>query len=170
MSQPYLAEIKIFAGNFPPRGWAFCDGTLLPINANQSLYSLLGTTYGGDGRTTFALPDLRGRIAMHAGEGPGLSNHPLGQKSGDYQVTMTTATMPAHNHGIPVSANAGDSDDPDGLHMAATSEAAYVGGNATGQYGSTTTNTGGGTPFNNIQPYLALNYIIALQGLFPSRN
>lgn len=139
--EPFLGEIDLFAGNFAPRNWARCEGQILPIAQNQALYSLLGTTYGGDGRTTFALPDLRGRTPVGPGQGPGLSNRQLGQKGGIENVTLTTAQMPSHNHTMP------------------------------GPYISNATeNTGGGQSHNNMQPFLGLHYAIALQGLYPSRN
>ncbi|MCZ4318149.1 tail fiber protein [Aequorivita viscosa] len=169
--EPFLGEIVMFGGNFAPRGWALCDGQLLPISQNQALFSLLGTTYGGDGRTTFALPELRGRVAMHAGAGPGLSPRPLGQKSGVENVTLTTAQIPAHNHAVVLNAKEeGDKDNPNG---------AYIAGDGTNAFGATSDiamaapqvgNTGGSQDHNNLQPFQCVNYIIALQGIFPSRN
>ncbi|AXG71544.1 phage tail collar domain protein [Kordia sp. SMS9] len=171
---PFLAQIVMFAGNFAPRGWAFCDGQLLPINANQALFSLLGTTYGGDGRTTFALPDLRGRTPNHAGRGPGLSDIKLGQRGGLETVTLTLLNLPSHNHtgSIKVSNAAGDDDVP-GTNSSIGASEIYVEGapNTSLANGSVTlSNTGGQQPFNIRNPFLGINYIIALQGTFPSRS
>lgn len=170
MSEPFLAEIRIVGFNFAPRGWAFCDGQILPINQNQSLYSLLGTTYGGDGRTSFALPDLRSRTPIHRGDG-----HTLGQKSGAETVTLTAAEIAAHTHAAKASSSAADQGNPTGAVLAASDpgqthyrdpEAA----NSTALRSGTVTSAGGGQAHNNMQPYLTLAFVIALQGLFPSRN
>jgi microcystin-dependent protein len=167
MSEPFLAEIRIVGFTFSPRGWAFCDGQLLPINQNQALYALLGTTYGGDGRTTFGLPDLRGRTPIHKGSG-----NPLGQKGGTENHTLNIAEMPVHRHGLRTS-NA----DADKKNPANSIWAAETGGT---RYGSAPANgsmaagsiapVGSGQPHENMQPYLALHFVIALQGLFPPRN
>tara|TARA_R110000744_G_scaffold2004_4_gene7846 strand:- start:1651 stop:2175 length:525 start_codon:yes stop_codon:yes gene_type:complete len=173
--EPTLAEIIMFAGNFAPRGWAFCDGQLLAISQNQALFSLLGTIYGGDGRTTFALPDLRGRVAVHPGNGPGLSPKRLGEKGGQERVTLSTLEMPAHNHSpttsVAVSTGVGDEGTPTGV-LAAHSGAFTEDGNGAqlGGVSTTVNNTGGGQSHNNIQPFTCVNYIIALQGIFPSRS
>jgi len=180
--KPFLGEVQIFAGNFAPRDWAFCDGQLLPIAQNTALFSLLGTTYGGDGRTTFGLPDLRGRAAMHPGRGPGLASRRLGEKVGTETVTLTTAQIPSHSHTgttsttkIDLSTNVGTSDTSDGQHIGnhlgafnedATPDAKLGGVTS----GTTINNTGGGQPHNNMQPSTTVNYIIALQGLFPPRS
>ncbi|MEY8214892.1 MAG: tail fiber protein [Colwellia sp.] len=178
MSDPFLGEIIMFGGNFAPRGWALCDGTLLAISQNQALFSLLGTTYGGDGRTTFGLPELRGRVAMHAGNGPGLSSRPLGQKSGSETNTLNVNHLPSHTHAATAhcvdgvgNANtaAGNLWSADAGNQSAT----YNNGGQNGDMKSdaiSVANTGGGSSVNNIQPYQAVNYIIALQGTFPSRN
>lgn len=174
-SDPYLGQISMFAGNFAPRGWAFCDGQLLPISQNQALFSLLGTTYGGDGVTTFALPDLRGRAPIHAGNGPGLSNYPLGQRGGLEQVTLAISQLPNHAHTAQVNATSPvgrgqGSDTPvnnfwaEGGSYSATSNATMSANAVTVQP------TGGNQPHENRQPYATINYIIALQGTFPSRN
>jgi microcystin-dependent protein len=158
--------------NFAPRGWALCDGQILPINQNQSLYSLLGTTYGGDGRTSFALPDLRGRVPIHVGRSNGGGNHTLGQKSGEETHTLAANEMPQHRHLFNTSDTVGaQSDEPQGRIPAASSQTTYGPlsvpvAMATG----TVTNVGGGQAHDNMQPYLAVNFCIALQGLFPSRN
>jgi len=170
MSEPFLAEVRIVGFNFAPRGWAFCDGQILPINQNQSLYSLLGTTYGGDGRTSFALPDLRGRTPIHEGSSNG-TNHTLGQKSGSETVTLSAAEMPSHDHALNATTANGDQPIPVGNALAAFNNG-YLGGSPTTvQLASgTVANVGGGQGHDNMQPYLALNFCIALQGLFPSRN
>lgn len=164
---PFLGEIILFAGNFAPRGWAYCEGQLLPINSNQALFSLFGTIYGGDGRTTFALPDLRGRAPVSSGQGPGLSNRPEGQKTGSSTNTISTQQMPAHNHVVTVPTNSGAETESSG-YLAANPIYAEDSNSSYG--GVTVTPNGGGQPVNNMQPYLALNYIVALVGVFPSRN
>lgn len=170
MSEPFLAEVRMVGFNFAPRGWAFLDGQILPINQNQSLYSLLGTTYGGDGRTSFALPDLRGRTPLHVGDG-----HMLGQKSGAETVTLTAAEIAAHTHGVKASANVADTNVVTG-HMLASEispDAAYrtpEAGSMTALRNGTVANAGGGQAHENMQPFIAVNFCIALQGLFPSRN
>ncbi|WP_346857048.1 tail fiber protein [uncultured Draconibacterium sp.] len=178
--EPFIGEILMFGGNFAPRGWALCDGQLLPINSYQALFSILGTTYGGDGRTTFALPDLRGRLAMHAGSGPGLTPRPLGQKSGTETVTLTTTQMPSHNHTgtgtIQCASGQPDESNPAGMVPASLTNGAE--GYAETPNGNMKANgvtlavgnTGGGQAHTNVQPYQCVNYIIALEGIFPSRN
>ena len=176
MSEPFLGEISVFAGNFAPRGWAFCNGQLLPIAQNSALFSILGTTYGGDGRTTFALPDLRGRAPMHPGNGPGLTSRRLGQRGGADSVTLNQTHMPNHQHSIAVSDATGDTDTPSaGAHLANASQVAGrdVGGftgTANTSMAALSDYAGGGRAHNNLQPLLAVHYIIALQGIFPSRN
>ncbi|NUN12112.1 MAG: phage tail protein [Myxococcales bacterium] len=172
MMDPILGQIILFAGNFAPKGWAFCNGQLLSIAQNQALFSLLGTTYGGDGVTTFALPDLRGRAPIHFGQGPGLSNYSLGETAGSETVTLTAAEMPQHNHSINVDANPGTTQSPSGNYPSASRGNDYVPSPAA----PTTLNagvvgqTGGNQPHNNIQPILALNFVIALQGIYPSHS
>lgn len=161
MATPFIGQITLFAGNFAPRGWAFCQGQLLSIAQNTALFSILGTTYGGDGQTTFALPDLRGRVPLQQGQGPGLQSYVLGQKAGTETVTLTVNEMPAHNHSITVTAVP-----PGGTIPAVDGQLTPTPLNAFEASGM----TGGSQPHNNLQPYLALNYIIALQGIFPSRN
>ncbi len=174
MSEPFIAEIRIFAGNFAPRSWAFCNGQLLPIAQNTALFSLIGTTYGGDGRTTTALPNLQGKAPMHPGRGPGLTVRQLGQTGGSETVSLTEAQMPSHNHSL-LAANApGTSFSPTATSYLARS----VGGNvydsnddsSNALNADTLHNTGGSQAHNNMQPFLAINYIIALQGLYPSRS
>ncbi|NND33137.1 MAG: phage tail protein [Saprospiraceae bacterium] len=171
MSEPFLAEVRMVGFNFAPRGWAFCDGQILPISQNQSLYSLLGTTYGGDGRTSFALPDLRGRTPIHEGSSNG-SNHSLGQKSGEETHTLNAAEMPQHTHQLKGTSDAGSVPSPSGNHFADTApgEFYHPPGNLVSAASTTVTNVGGGQAHNNMQPYLVVNFCIALQGLFPSRN
>jgi microcystin-dependent protein len=172
MSDPFVAEIRIFAGNFEPNGWAFCDGRLIPIAQNTALFSLLGTTYGGDGRTTFALPDLRGRAPMHAGDGPGLSPRSLGESAGTETVTITPAQAPAHTHALNVSTGLADSASPSGNFLANSGTAAlYASGPAdTPLSAAAVTPVGGEQPHNNLMPYLTVSFIIALQGVFPPRT
>ena len=178
MSEPFLGQITMFAGNFAPRSWAFCDGQLLPIAQNSALFSILGTTYGGDGRTSFGLPDLRGRVAMGPRNGPGLSPRTLGQKSGVENVTLTTDQIPSHNHAATANAvaPAGNSNDANNnlwADDAGVSSGTYHTGpaNVTMNAGAVTVaNAGSGQGHPNVQPFLCVNYIIALQGIFPSRN
>lgn len=171
MSEPFLAEVRIVGFNFAPRGWAFCDGQILPINQNQSLYSLLGTTYGGDGRTTFALPDLRGRVPIHVGRSDGGQHHSEGQKSGEETHTLSANEMPNHDHLAKASANDGGTPVPTGGVLSQTPSRIYNDPtNLVELRAGTVTNVGGGQAHDNMQPYLALNFCIALRGLFPSRN
>ena len=179
MSDPFVAEIRIFCGNFAPVGWAFCNGQILPISQNTALFSLLGTTYGGDGRTTFALPNLQGAFPMHtggSGAGPGLTLHDLGESSGTGTVTLIASEIPAHTHPPFASADPAASASPvpgstGPVMLAATSVPVYgalteptpLASDAIGP-------TGANQPHENRQPYLALNFIIALQGIFPSRS
>jgi len=186
-AEPFIGEIAMFAGNFAPRNWAFCDGQLLSIASNTALFSILGTTYGGDGRTTFGLPDLRGRVPVSPGQGPGLSNYTLGQKTGVEDVTLSAAQMPNHTHGAStiVTANAspaeGDAASPGGKVWAKSGQgdpdyagydAAIAAAMAAEAVSASTTiaAAGGGTSHTNVQPVLGIYYIIALFGIFPSRN
>ncbi|MBW1298288.1 phage tail protein [Aquimarina litoralis] len=188
-----MAEIRMFAGNFAPRNWAFCAGQLLPINQNQALYSLLGTIYGGDGRTTFALPDLRGRTCIGSGNGPGLSDRREGQKGGTEYNILNVTQIPSHSHAIaitnpgeialPVNTSSGDEDETnpgagvlantgnDNFASSPTPRAKYSGNNIpVAGTQITIGNTGGNQSVNNMQPWLSCYYIICLQGVFPSRN
>ncbi|MET0752538.1 MAG: tail fiber protein [Pyrinomonadaceae bacterium] len=173
MAEPFLGQINIFPYNFAPRGWAFCQGQLLSIAQNTALFSLLGTTFGGNGQTTFALPDLRGRVANGSGQGPGLGSYVLGEVSGVENTTLNITQLPIHNHTYnPVTAEG----DP---NSKGTNNAYLAGQNSnfynTAQDGTkmatqTTNPTGGNQPFSILQPYLTLNFCIALQGIYPSRN
>ena len=164
MSEPFLAEIRMFGFNFPPRGWAFCDGQILPINQNQSLYSLLGTTYGGDGRTTFGLPDLRGRTPIHVGTG-----FQLGHKHGEERHTVQTGEMPQHTHVAQGSSSNADAPVPDGFVLASAGNVYHDPTNLQAIHPQTLPNVGG-QPHDNMQPYLVVAFAIAITGLFPSRN
>ena len=173
MSEPFIAEIRIFAGNFAPRSWAFCNGQLLPISQNTALFSLIGTTYGGDGRTTTALPNLKGRAPMHPGRGPGLTSRRLGQRGGVEMVTLSEAQMPNHTHTLRVDGEEDPEDnDPNNHTLARAGIYVDVGSNPGLQAmsSSSSDSTGGSQPHNNLQPFLTINFIIALQGLFPSRS
>ena len=175
--EPFIGQVMMFGGNFAPRGWAFCDGQLLSIQGNEALFSILGTTYGGDGRTNFGLPDLRGRAPVHAGggAGPGLTPRRLGDRGGAESVTLTSAEMPAHSHdvncagvqgtqGTPVgNFLAGDRDGADDVYHDALSNPARMNSNALSSVGS-------GGAHENMAPFLAINYVIALQGIYPSRS
>ena len=167
MGTPYLSEIKIISWNFPPKGWALCNGQFLPINQNQALFSLLGTTYGGNGQTTFALPDMRGRAPIHVGGG-----FTQGQAGGQEAHTVTISEMPAHNHFVQASSVvATDTIPTNALALAqSTFEIYRQPSNPVAMSPSTITNIGGSQPHENRQPYLVLNFIIALQGVFPSQN
>ncbi len=171
MSEPFIAEIRIFAGNFAPRGWALCDGQTLPIAQNTALFSILGTTYGGDGRTTLGLPDLRGRHPIHPGNGAGLTPRRLGERLGSASVVLSTAEIPSHDHAMQASAEA---------TTGTPSNAVALGTPGSNTYGPATDlaaldpetlgSTGGSQAHSNLQPYLAMTFIIAVQGLFPSRS
>ena len=171
-SEEYIGEIMMGGWNFAPRGTTLCQGQLIAINSYQALFSLLGTTYGGDGRTTFGLPDFRGRVPMGSGQGPGLVNRPIGQKSGTETNTLTISQMPSHSHLIPVNSVGGTSDNPVNNFMASNSEGIkhYSDSQGSGENGGATANSGVGQTQNNMQPYLVITFCIHLTGLFPSRN
>jgi microcystin-dependent protein len=171
MSEPFLAEVRIVGFNFAPRGWAFCDGQILPINQNQSLYSLLGTTYGGDGRTSFALPDMRGRTPIHVGRSNGGDDHQQGQKGGEETHTLSAAEMPNHDHVAKATSTVGNTPIAAGDLLADSPVQPYANpGNLVSIRSGTIANVGGGQAHETMQPYLAVNFCIALRGLFPSRN
>jgi microcystin-dependent protein len=171
---PYLAQVILFAGNFAPQDWAYCDGSLIPIQMNTALFSLLGTTYGGNGTTTFALPDLRGRIAIGAGQGRGLSYHSLGEAAGSETHTIMGNQLPAHTHSvvIPTSEQQATIDEPNGQVLAISNDSIYApAAGAASRYGGVSVAvTGGSQPVQMLQPYLVLNYIIATVGVYPSRS
>ena len=171
MADPFVAEIRIFPFNFAPKGWAWCDGQLLPISQNTALFSLLGTTYGGDGKSTFALPDLEGRAAMHPGQGPGLSLHDLGETGGSETVTLLESEIPAHNHFMRASLDQGDLAPPTANRsLAKSSTNLYIASGANVFMApETLPPAGGDLPHNNMQPYLTFYFNIALQGVFPPR-
>ncbi|AGA92241.1 microcystin-dependent protein [Thioflavicoccus mobilis 8321] len=172
MSEPYTGEIRMFGGNFAPLKWAFCNGTLLTIASQAALYSLIGTAYGGDGRSSFALPDLRGRIPVHQGQGPGLTPRIIGQKAGAEEVVLTVTQIPSHTHNVQVSA------DDATLITAADNVAAkqYIYEDAAGartaglMHDSTIGSTGEGQAHNNMMPFLCISFIICLEGVYPQRN
>jgi len=180
MSEPFIAEIRIFAGNFAPRGWALCNGQLLPIAQNTALFSLIGTIYGGDGRNTTALPDLEGRAPMHPGRGPGLTDRRLGERGGSEETTLMAANMPQHSHSLRATDAPASTHAPGDDAASASTLARSLGGSAyidsspdaslnesmLGPAG----NPNGADAHNNMQPYLTLNFIIALTGLYPSRG
>ncbi len=172
MSEPFIAEIRIFAGNFAPRGWAFCNGQLLPVSQNTALFSLIGTTYGGDGRTTTALPNLQGRAPMHPGRGPGLTARQLGEKGGLNTVTLSELQIPSHTHPQGAATRRPRSETPTATTVVTEAgEATYkTSGSNVAMASQAISNTGGSQAHNNVQPLLTLNYIIALVGLYPSRS
>src|ERR1700756_5671089 len=175
MSNPFLAEIRIFTGNFAPKGWALCDGQLMPISQNTALFSLLGTNYGGDGKSNFALPNLQGSAPMHPGQGPGLSLHDLGETGGSDTVTLVESEIPSHSHGLTASNQAGTDQSPinemfaggvGGINLYADVPPA----SKVQLAGATVAPAGGDQPHNNLMPCLTLNFCIALQGVYPPRS
>ncbi len=168
--EPFIGQIMLFAGNFAPRGWAFCEGQLLAVSQNDALFSILGTIYGGDGETTFGLPDLRGRVPLHPGQGPGLPEYDLGEKGGQSTHTLSTNEMPSHNHTIRALNAEGNTNLPQNAVLAKAGTGRFGLGAApdANLAASALTDTGGNQAHNNMQPYLALNFIIALEGIFPS--
>ena len=173
--EPYIGEVRWFAGSFAPRGWAKCDGQLLPINQYQAMFSILGTQYGGDGRTTFALPDMRGRSMLHAGTGPGLTNQKIGSKSGSETVVLNSTQLPNHSHALRADSSGGDSVLPNDRVISKAGRLRVFADNAEGTNGinmgaSSISDMGASQAHNNMQPYVTATCIIAVQGLFPSRN
>jgi microcystin-dependent protein len=170
MADPFVAEIRIFPFNFAPKGWAWCNGQLMPLSQNTALFSLLGTTYGGDGKSTFALPDLEGRAPMHPGQGPGLSLHDLGETGGSETVTLLESEIPAHSHTLRAVEDDGAFLTPVGMFLAA-GNSMYVNGNPnTMMAPQALSPAGGDQPHNNMMPYLTFYFCIALQGVFPPRG
>jgi len=172
MASPYIGEIRMFGGSFAPAGWAFCNGQLLPISENESLFILLGTTYGGDGQETFALPNLQSRIPLHMGQGAGLSSYTIGEQGGVEEVTLTTNQIPIHSH-PPLASDAGGTADSPGNNYWASSSLGkpYVAGPPGVLMNSgTITPTGGSQPHDNMLPFLCVTYIISLFGVFPSQT
>ncbi len=169
---PFVAEIRIFPFNFAPKGWAWCDGQILPLSQNTALFSLLGTTYGGDGKSNFALPDLQGRAPMHPGQGPGLSLHDLGETGGSETVSLLESEIPAHSHTLRASGVPADSPSPVGaLTAAPTADNLYAPANSLASMApETLAPAGGDQPHNNMQPYLTFYFCIALQGVYPPRT
>jgi microcystin-dependent protein len=170
---PFVAEVRIFPFNFAPKGWAFCQGQLMPISQNTALFSLLGTTYGGDGKSTFALPDLQGRVPMHPGQGPGLSLHSLGEMSGSNSVTLLESELTAHAHALRADAvDAGDTNVPSpNASLAQSSGGGLYQSSANTQLSDQAVSAAGGDqPHNNLQPYLTVSFCIALQGVYPPRS
>lgn len=169
----FIGEIKMVGFNFAPRDWARCDGQLLQISQHSALFALLGTQYGGDGETTFGLPDLRGRVPMHAGNGPGLPNHPIGQKAGAETTTLSLAHLPPHNHPVTIatSSSEGDTAIPGGNNLAKSGSGGYTTQSTDSTLGGVTgENAGSGQSHSNMQPYQAVNFVIALSGIFPSQS
>jgi len=171
MSEPFVGEIRMFAGNFAPRGWAFCDGQLLAVAQNDALFSLLGTVYGGDGRTTFGLPDMRGRLPLHAGSGPGLSSRQLGSKGGTEQETLTVNQLPSHGHPFQGTASPATTRDPVGNSPAEAQADVYVEDlSPIPLSGQAISEVGGSRAHSNLMPFLCVHFIIALFGIYPSRQ
>ncbi len=175
-SQPYIGEIAMFAGSFAPTGWALCNGQLLSIADNSALFTIIGTTYGGNGQTTFALPDLRSRAPVHAGQGPGLSNRIQGEMAGTETTAITLNQLPAHSHAVTLNASTGpaNTSSPASAAMAVADDALYAsaapGATLSANSLALGNNPGGGQPHDNTQPYLTINFIISLYGVFPSQN
>ena len=173
MSSPFVGEIRMFGGNFAPVNWAFCNGALLPISENETLFNLIGTTYGGDGQETFALPDLRGRVPLHQGQGPGIGQtYTIGELAGVESVTLTTQQIPSHNHSFVASTGAATATNPEGNIMATSATiSSYVLDVAGPQLAANAIQGAGGSqPHDNMMPFLGINYIISLFGIFPSQT
>jgi microcystin-dependent protein len=172
MTTPFIGEIRMFGGTFAPRGWAFCDGQLIQVQDNEALFSLLGTIYGGDGRTTFALPDLRGRLPIHTGSGPGLTPRTQGSQGGEENVTVTAQQLPSHPHTAPGTSAGADTNVPPGGRLPAVAGSEHY-ADPSGPLlmnNQAVMNAGGGQSHNNVMPFQCINFIIALTGLFPSRT
>jgi microcystin-dependent protein len=171
MAQPYVGEIRMFGGNFAPAGWAFCDGSLLPISEYETLFQLILNTYGGDGQQTFAVPDLRGRLPIHMGQGPGLSSYVIGQSGGTESVTLIANQIPAHNHLLMVSGTAATASSPQSNMLANATPNLYLRDTPSGAMSNASINlTGGNQAHENMMPYLCVSFIISLFGIFPSQS
>jgi microcystin-dependent protein len=173
MSDPYIGEIRMFGSNFAPSGWAFCDGQLMPIAENDALFQLIGTTYGGDGQVTFGLPDLRGRIPVHAGQGPGISqSYQLAEKAGVESVTLTAQQTPVHNHALIASSDAANTPNPQGnvLSVPITATPYYQEAPGVAMNAGAISPDGGSQPHENMMPFLVVSFIISLFGIFPTQN
>lgn len=172
MSEPFIGEIRMFAGNFAPRGWAFCDGQLLAVSQNDALFSLLGTIYGGDGQTTFGLPDVRGRLPIHAGNGPGLSSRRLGSKGGAENVTLTVNQMPSHGHGVNATPEGAGANSPEGALIGDSPNVDVFSESAPSANLSpdAVSGVGGSQSHSNLMPYLCVHFIISLFGIYPSQQ
>lgn len=168
--EPYIGQIMIFCGNFAPQGWAFCNGQLLSISENEALFTLIGTTYGGDGQNTFALPDLRGRVPVGTGQGSGLPNIVIGQSGGTENVTLLTNNLPAHNHNVTIGVNTANGDESNPTNFLASSAGAYAEEADSLLGGVTIQPAGGSQPLSIRNPYLGVNYIISLFGIFPTQS
>ena len=170
MTQPFIGEIRMFAGNFNPAGWEFCNGQLVPISENETLFQLIGTTYGGDGQSTFALPNLQSRIPIHQGQGAGLSNRTLGETGGAESVTLTTQQIPLHNHAMLVSTESGTGTSPANAVLASGSNVSIYRPDVIPNLPMNPTSlspAGGSQPHDNMQPFICINYIISMFGIFP---
>lgn len=172
MGEPFIGEIRMFGGNFPPNGWAFTNGQLIPISQNDTLFNLIGTTYGGDGQETFAIPDLRGRVPIHAGQGAGLSNYIIGEMAGVESVTLTTQQMPVHNHAFMASNAIAQNPQPTSSVPAQASVVKLYSGDAAdvNLNAQTIVPTGGSQPHENMQPFLAISFILSLFGVYPQQT
>jgi microcystin-dependent protein len=172
MTDPFIGEIRLFPYNFAPRGWAFCNGQVLSISQNTALFALIGTIYGGDGRTTFALPDLRGRVAVSSGQGPGLSTYDLGEVGGEESVSLTESQMPSHHHRMSVNGPSSGSNNPNNRYLGRVSTGTAYAGSSNGKTlnPQAITPVGDDQPHENRPPHLTLNYCIALEGIFPARD
>jgi microcystin-dependent protein len=170
MASPFLGEIRMFGFNFAPRGWAFCSGQIMSIAQNTALFSLLGTTYGGNGTTNFALPNLQASLVIGQGQGPGLTDRIIGETGGQANVTLATTEMPSHGHTLQVSSSPADRSNAAGSFFAVPPDPVYLGGTTGSTDPRTAQIAGGGLPHNNLSSYLALNFCIAMQGIFPTRN
>ena len=173
MAQPFIGEIRMFAGNFPPNGWMFCDGQLMPISQNDALFILIGTTYGGDGQETFALPNLQSRVPMHFGNGPDGVNYQMGESGGVESVTLTTQQIPVHTHTLIGSSGGATQTGPGGNIYATSAQVEYATAGLTtdsNMNAAAISPVGGSQPHENLQPYICINYILSLFGLFPSQT